>query len=75
MKAPRGFFLLRLVDHSGISGTGTVATGAQFSDGTCAMRWNTRYNSTEIWPSIEELEGAHGHGGSTLIKWYDEEDS
>lgn len=35
---PRLFTLERTIDITGISGTGIVAEGIQFSDGTVAMR-------------------------------------
>jgi len=35
---PRPFVLRRLVDETGVSGTGVVAEGVEFSDGTVALR-------------------------------------
>lgn len=55
----------RDVDRSGISGTGAVAQGVEFDDGTCVMRWLTRYRSTVIYPSMEDLVEVHGHDGAT----------
>jgi len=42
----RRFHLRRIEDESGVSGTGIVTEGIQFSDGTCAMRWMTDTSST-----------------------------
>ena len=67
----RRFGLLRKEDFSGVSGTGLVAEGVQFSDGTCAMRWKTATTSTAIYRNIEELEHIHGHEGRTQVVWVD----
>jgi len=63
----RTFTLLRVVDPSGISGTGVVAQGVVFDDGTCALRWLTAHRSTAVYDSVETLEKIHGHGGKTQI--------
>lgn len=66
----RSFVLERLVDDSGVSGTGIVAWGAQFPDGTCVVRFCvTGIRQTSVWDSIEHVEAIHGHGGHTLIRW------
>lgn len=65
------FLLVRDVDATGISGTGTVAEGVLFSDGRCALRWRTAMASTTVYDSIEDLEAIHGHGGQTRIAWLD----
>lgn len=67
----RRFNLVRNEDESGVSGTGTVAQGVQFSDGTCAMRWLTETASTAVYDSIADLEKIHGHGGKTVVEWID----
>ncbi len=63
----RTFFLDRIEDATGISGTGRVAEGVQFSNGWCAMSWLTQHTSVAFYPSIETLEAIHGHGGKTRI--------
>lgn len=63
------FFLLRAEDITGVSGTGVVAEGVEFSDGTVAMRWVVgNHHSTVVHDSIEAVEAIHGHGGATQIK-------
>lgn len=69
----RRFHLERDTDVSGVSGTGTVAEGVQFSDGTVAIRWNGQHRSTVLWQSIRSVEVIHGHGGATRIVWDDPE--
>lgn len=61
------FFLYRQEDVTGVSGTGVVAEGVIFTDGTCAMRWLSEFTSTAIYPDIETLERIHGHGGATKV--------
>lgn len=66
------FILNRIEDETGISGTGTVAEGVQFSDGKVAMRWIVgEHRSTVVWDYIEAVEKIHGHGGRTFIEWVD----
>lgn len=79
----RTFQLIRVTDHTGISGTGTVADGCEFPDGTTAVRWRELTPDTDnyqrgvrattvIFPSVEAVEALHGHGGATIIRWTSE---
>lgn len=68
----RRLVLRRLVDVSGVSGTGVVAYGVQFPDGSVVLRWDTKVRSTVFYDSIEDVEAITGHGGSTVIEWTDE---
>lgn len=61
------FELHRHEDESGVSGTGIVAKGAIFEDGTAVMRWLTEHRSTAIYTTVEELDAIHGHGGKTEV--------
>lgn len=66
------FLLSRSVDVTGVSGTGVVAEGVRFSDGTVVVRWVVGdHRSTVIWPSIEAVIAIHGHGGATTVEWVD----
>ncbi|MDH6199170.1 hypothetical protein M2272_005838 [Mycobacterium frederiksbergense] len=68
----RRFVLERVEDVSGVSGTGTVAEGVQFSDGRVALRWVVgEHRSTVTWDSIESVEKIHGHNGATSVRWVD----
>lgn len=65
---PCMFYLKRTHDHSGVSGTGRVAEGIEFSDGAVSMRWMTnKARSTCFYDSIDDVIEIHGHGGSTEI--------
>lgn len=67
----RRFRLVREQDESGVSGTGVVAEGCQFTLGKCVLVWLTQYRSVAVYDAIEELEAIHGHGGRTRIEWID----
>lgn len=67
------FNLVRSKDLTGISGTGTVGHGVEFTDtdGSCVMRWDTPTSSTTFYRSIEDLVHIHGHEGATVVEWID----
>lgn len=67
----RTFKLVRREDVSGVSGTGVVAEGAQFSHGEVVMCWLRDHRSLGVYPTIQELENIHGHGGVTTVVWDD----
>jgi hypothetical protein len=68
----RTFTLNRLKDISGVSGTGIVAEGVEFSNGTCVLNWLTLRGSIAIYKTIEDLTAIHGHDGHTQIEWEEE---
>lgn len=64
------FVLQRLEDVSGVSGTGIVAEGIEFSDGRVAMRWIVGdHRSTVSYDAIEDVKAIHGHNGATEVIW------
>lgn len=76
----RMFEVVRTEDITGISGTGIVAEGVEFSDGTVAMRWkevpedSPNYlrgvrATTVIHQNIKSVEALHGHNGATTVEW------
>jgi hypothetical protein len=71
---PRRFHLLRHRDMSGISGTGVVALGVRWPDGTASVRWLGPRPSIVFWDrgGMADAEHVHGHGGATEIVWDDE---
>ena len=72
MKQARLIHLERDEDVSGISGTGVVAYGAEFPDGTIVLRWDTKVRSTVFYDSLTDLEAITGHGGRTRIVYEDD---
>lgn len=65
----RPFALVRLEDVSGVSGTGVVAQGVEFSGGTTAMHWMVEPRSTAVYNSVSDLIATHGRGGKTQLRW------
>ncbi|TMR97573.1 hypothetical protein EJK15_17525 [Nonomuraea basaltis] len=68
---PRLFFLQRDHDVSGISGTGRVADGVLWPDGSVSVRWRGARPSLVHWSCLDDVEAIHGHGGATQIVWID----
>jgi hypothetical protein len=69
--SPRTFELVRYRDLSGISGTGVVAEGCVFTDGSVALRWRGNNPATAVWPDLESILAVHGHHGATEVRWVD----
>lgn len=72
---PRRFLLWRDEDVTGVSGTGCVAEGIKFSDGTVALRWRSQWPTSVVFHDrgIDAVEAVHGHGGATEIDFIDPE--
>jgi len=70
----RTFRLVRDEDATGVSGTGTVAEGAEFSDGTVALRWTSTFPTSVVFHDrgMDSVVAVHGHGGKTRIVWDDD---
>lgn len=64
---PRLFHLQRHTDPSGVSGTGRVADGVLWPDGTATIRWRGDRPSTVNWDTLDHAQAIHGHGGATSI--------
>lgn len=82
MNIHRRFRLIRTQDLTGMSGTGIVAEGVEFTDGTVVVRWLDRGVSdvnrergvkptTVVHPDIQSVEALHGHNGATEVDWLD----
>ena len=68
------FLLYRDSDDTGISGTGVVAEGVVFTDGTAVMRWVSEHTSTAVYRTVKDIETIHGHNGATKLVWIDEKE-
>jgi hypothetical protein len=68
---PRTFRLVRDEDVTGVSGTGTVADGVAWPDGSVSVRWRGEHPSAVFWDDMKAVEHVHGHGGRTQIEWDD----
>lgn len=70
--APRRFLLVRNEDLTGVSGTGHVAEGVEYSDGVCSMHWVVPpAQSTSVYKSIDDVVSIHGHNGATVVHFLD----
>jgi hypothetical protein len=65
------FHLYRVEDQSGVSGTGPVVEGVEFTNGWCALRWVTQMSTLCFYPSLETVRAVHGHGGKTELIVHD----
>lgn len=65
------FYLQRIEDESGVSGTGKVAEGVILGSGKVILEWCTFHTSLGIYNNINDVELIHGHEGKTIIKYYD----
>jgi hypothetical protein len=65
----RSFKLRRLADETGVSGTGIVAEGVEFTNGEATLSWLTKFRSIGVYPSVKTLMDIHGHGGKTVLEW------
>jgi hypothetical protein len=68
----RRFHFLRITDASGVSGTGVVAEGIEFTNGTVVVSWLTKHRSLAIYDNIKEAELVHGHNGATKLVFHDD---
>jgi len=71
MSEHQAFVLIRDEDVTGVSGTGVVAEGVQFSDGTVALRWLSQWPTSVVFHDrgIDGVVAVHGHGGRTRVVW------
>lgn len=61
------FYLQRIEDETGISGTGVVARGVVFPSGVAVLEWQTFHSSIAHYKNIGDVEAIHGHNGKTLV--------
>lgn len=55
----RTFTLERGYDESGVSGTGTVLEGVEFSDGRVVLEWTSLPCSTVVWDNFDAFWQVH----------------
>ena len=71
----RRFQLHRDADSTGVSGTGIVVEGVEFTDGTVSMRWLSDTASTAVFAGgVDDVLTIHGHGGLTRMVYLDADD-
>lgn len=69
----RRFILRRDKDETGVSGTGIVAEGVEFTNGTVVLHWTSEWPTSVVFHDrgMKSVEAIHGHGGSTKIVFLD----
>ena len=73
----RRFHLVRDADPSGISGTGLVAEGVEFSSGWVALQFLPKIknvHSVSLYQNMTDVYEIHGHSGKTRIEFLDPEE-
>jgi len=63
----RPFYLERVEDETGVSGTGIVAVGAVYPSGICIVEWLTFTSSLNQYRSLDHVKEVHGHSGKTKV--------
>lgn len=65
----RAFQLVRDVDETGVSGTGVVAEGVEFSSGVVALTWLSEWPTSVVFHDrgMDSVVAIHGHGGKTRV--------
>lgn len=61
------FYLQRIEDESGISGTGRIAQGVIFDNGKVALTWLSEHPSVAMYDNIGDVRTIHGHEGKTEV--------
>lgn len=67
MEQIKEFWLKRIEDETGISGTGMVARGVILPSGAVVMEWQTFHSSICLYKNIGDVEEIHGHHGKTIV--------
>lgn len=69
------FKLVRTTDITGISGTGEIAVGIQWPDGTCHLFW-LKSETSGYYKSVEQLKQIHCYNDASgqpnaRVEWID----
>lgn len=67
----RRFQFVRTEDVSGVSGTGVVAEGVEWTDGCVTLRWLSHTSSYGIFNNMKAFIAVHGHSGAGEVVWLD----
>lgn len=61
------FYLQRIEDENGVSGTGRIAQGVIFDNGKVALTWLSDTPSVAMYDSMGDVRSIHGHEGRTEV--------
>jgi len=70
----RSFRLMRDQDPTGVAGTGHVASGVHWPDGSVTLKWHTPAmyagpGNISHFGSVTKMMGVHGHDGRTRMEY------
>jgi hypothetical protein len=74
-QGPYPFVLVRDEDVTGVSGTGIIAEGVEFTGpdgvGVVALRWLSDWPTSVVFHDrgVESVHAVHGHDGRTRVVW------
>jgi hypothetical protein len=74
-QGPYPFVLVRDEDVTGVSGTGIVAEGVEFTGpdgvGVVALRWLSDWPTSVVFHDrgVDSVLAVHGHNGKTRLVW------
>lgn len=66
------FKLVRTVDITGISGTGEIAYGVQYPDGSVDLCW-LKHGTHGYYKNIDQIWQIHCYNNNAAIMWMDGE--
>ena len=74
----RSFRLMRDQDPTGVAGTGHVASGVHWPDGSVTLKWHTPQIMSDPanvahYASVSKMMGIHGHAGRTRMEYVGDE--
>lgn len=61
------FYLVRIEDVHGVSGTGVVAEGLIADNGMVAMFWLSETPTATVFQRVSDILKIHGHEGKTVL--------
>ena len=67
----RRFHFVRTEDVSGVSGTGVVGEGCEFSGGKVAYTWLSHMGAVTVYDNMKTFLSIHGHEGKGTVSWID----
>jgi hypothetical protein len=70
-KGPRRFYLERIIDTAGVSGTGRVLDGVIFDSGQCVAVWRKPVSNVCVFASFDDFTGIFLIGEGSKIVWLD----
>lgn len=72
VRRPMPFLLVRHRDMTGVSGTGIVAEGVEWSDSSASLRWRGDHPTTTFFQTgLGGVRTIHGHQGNTDVIYLD----